>query len=171
MEYRMEILRGWKYIHAKCLAQKRKEGASGYLTEDVGKFTEETVFTPCAFLQGQRTWRMGTTWQPFLISRKQQTAATAKHSTTWACVTSMAGAPPGTPARYRTSSCPQAHCCAALPIVTCRNEQGAGLGKVQLLSPSLEGKINKSPASQNLNSKHRKARGLVFLLCSYILMT
>ena len=41
----MEILRGWKYIHAKCLAQKRKEGASGYLTEDVGKFTEEAVFT------------------------------------------------------------------------------------------------------------------------------
>lgn len=50
-----EIFRGWKYIHAKCLAQKRKEGASGYLTKDVGKFTEEAVFTPCAFLQGQRT--------------------------------------------------------------------------------------------------------------------
>ena len=66
---------------------------------------------------------------------------------------------------------PRLIACAALPIVTSRDEQGPGLGKVQLLSPSLEGKINKSPASQNLNSKHRKARDLVFLLCSYILMT
>lgn len=35
--------------------RKRKEGACGYLTKNVGKFTEEAVFTPSAFLQGQRT--------------------------------------------------------------------------------------------------------------------
>ena len=93
-------------VHAKCLAQKRKEGACGYLTKNAGKFTEEAMFTPSAFLQGQRTWGMETTRQPSLASRKQQTVATAKRSTMWACVTSTAEAPPGTSARYYTSSLP-----------------------------------------------------------------
>lgn len=102
-------------IHpCKVSSTKRKEGASGYLTKDVGKFTEEAVFTTCA-LTGTENMKNGDYMAAFSYFRKQQTAATAKHSTTWACVTSMAGHPPGTPGRYRTSSCPQAHglCCIA----------------------------------------------------------
>ena len=67
---------------------------------------------------------------------------------------------------------PRPVACAAPPRVASRNEPWAGLGKVQLLSSSPEGKLRKkSPASRNLDSKHRKARDLVFLLCSCILTT
>lgn len=148
----------------KMSSTRKKRKSLWDLEEDVGKFTEEAVFTPHAVLQGQRTWGMGTTRQPFPTSRKQRSVATAKHSTTWACVMNMAEAPPGTSARCGTSFLvPRLIPCAVWPRVTSRNEQWAGLGESPLLSPSCEGKIRKKLlTSRNLDSKLRQARALVF---------
>lgn len=163
----------------QCVAQRRASlGCDGELSvsgRGCRTFTEEVVFMPCAFLQGQRTWGMGTTQQPFLTSRKLQTVATAKHSTTWACVMSMAEAPPGTSTRY-CPFCPQAHpLCWAAQHDLQKWVIGRVGGKSSFFSwlgcsSAVKKKIKKKLlTSRHLDSKLWQGRDLAFLLCSYIL--
>lgn len=94
---------------------------------------------------------MGTTRRPFPTSRKQQSVAIAKHSTTRACVMSMAEAPPGTLARYR----PPLLSPDPSPVPR-EMSRGQDVGKASLSPWHLRGKhFYKALTSRDLDSKLR----------------
>lgn len=96
--------------------------------------------------------------------------ATAKRSTTWACVTSMAEAPPGTLARYCILSLsPGLSAVLHCSEVTSRSERWAGLGQSSASLSQPREKKQQLLTSRNLDSKG--VGDLVFLLCSCILRT
>lgn len=85
-----------------------KTGASGYLTKDVGKFTGGSCVYSLCF---HRTENMknGDYMAAFSYFQKAADRGYSKAQYNVGLCHEMAGAPPGTPGRYRTSFCPQAH--------------------------------------------------------------